>query len=133
MPSFCDDTAPAEARCRSSCSGELGPAAISLACVKQPEVVTLCGSIRFAAEHLAAHTRLSLEGCVVLLPALPVPGEELLPADVKALAALHRQKIAMSDRVHIVNPGGYVGETTASEVAYAEAVGKEVTYEHNVR
>lgn len=99
---------------------------------RQPEVITLCGSIRFAAEHLAAHTRLSLEGRVVLLPALPVPGEELLPADVKVLAAVHRQKIAMSHRVHIVNPGGYVGETTASEVAYAEALGKEVTYEHNV-
>ena len=39
----------------------------------------------------------------------------------------------MSDRVHIVNPGGYVGQTTASEVAYAEVLGKEVTYEHNVR
>ena len=100
--------------------------------MEQTEVVTLCGSIRFADEHLAAHTRLSLEGRLVLLPALPVPGEDLLPADVKVLAALHRQKIAMSDRVHIVNPGGYVGETTASEVAYAEALGKKVTYEHNV-
>lgn len=99
--------------------------------MQQPEVVTLCGSIRFADEHLAAHARLSLQGRVVLLPALPVLGEELMPADVKSLAALHRQKIAMSDRVHIVNPSGYVGETT-SEVAYAEALGKGVTYEHNV-
>ena len=95
------------------------------------EVVTLCGSIRFAAEHLAAHTRLSLEGRVVLLPALPVPGQELLHAEAQGLAALHRQKIAMADRVHIVNPGGYVGATTASEVEYATALGKEVTYEHN--
>lgn len=70
---------------------------------------------------------------MVLLPALPVPGDQLLPSDVKVLAALHRQKIAMSDRVHIVNPGGYVGETTASEVAYAQELGKEVTYEHNGR
>ena len=62
-----------------------------------------------------------------------MPGDELLPAEVTVLAALHREKIAMSDRVHIVNPGGYVGQTTASEVAYAEVLGKEVTYEHNVR
>ena len=98
--------------------------------VHQPEVVTLCGSVRFAAELLAAHRRLSLEGRVVLLPALPVPDADLLPADVEVLAALHRQKIDMADRVHIVNPGGYVGPSTASEVTYAEAVGKEVTYEH---
>lgn len=100
--------------------------------MQQPEVVTLCGSIGFAPAHLAAHTRLSLEGRVVLIPALPVPGETLMPADAEVLSALHRQKIAMSERVHVVNPGGYVGATTASEVAYAEALGKEVSYEHNV-
>jgi len=101
--------------------------------VKLPEVVTLCGSVRFAAEHLAAHARLSLEGRVVLLPALPVPGENLRPADVEGLAALHRQKIAMADRVHIVNPEGYVGLTTALEVEYAKALGKAVTYQHDVK
>lgn len=100
--------------------------------MQQPEVVTLCGSIRFAAEHLAAHRRLSLEGRVVLLPALPVPGVALSAADVEVLAALHRRKIDMSDRVHIVNPAGYVGASTRAEIAYAEAAGKEVTYEHNV-
>jgi predicted phosphodiesterase len=99
--------------------------------VQQPEIVTLCGSVRFAADFLAAHRRLSLEGRVVLLPALPVLGDDLLPADVAVLAGLHRRKIDMSDRVHIVNPGGYIGASTASEVAYAGAAGKEVTYEHN--
>ena len=99
----------------------------------EPEVVTLCGSVRFAAEHLAAHRRLSLEGCVVLLPALPVaePGEPLLPADL--LGSLHRRKIEMSDRIHVVNPDGYVGPSTASEIEYAETNGKRVTYEHSSR
>ncbi len=99
--------------------------------MQQPEVVTLCGSVRFATEHLDVHRRLSLEGRVVLLPALPVPGADPSAAEVEVLAALHRRKIDMSDRVHIVNPGGYVGRSTASEVAYAEAAGKEVTYEHH--
>lgn len=99
--------------------------------VQQPEVVTLCGSVRFAAEHLAAHRRLSLEGRVVLLPALPLPGHDVSAADIEVLGALHRRKIDMSDRVHVVNPGGYVGASTASEVAYAMAAGKEVTYEHD--
>lgn len=96
----------------------------------RPEVVTLCGSVRFGAEHLAAHRRLSLEGCVVLLPALPVAdqGEPPLPADL--LGSLHRRKIDMSDRIHVVNPDGYVGPSTASEIAYAQANGKRVTYEH---
>lgn len=99
--------------------------------MQEAEVVTLCGSVRFAEEHLAAHRRLSLEGHIVLLPALPLSDDDSLAAHVEVLAALHRRKIDMSDRVHIVNPGGYVGEATASEVAYAEANGKTVTYEHS--
>jgi hypothetical protein len=99
--------------------------------VGRPEVVTLCGSVRFAAEHLAAHRRLSLEGCVVLLPALPVADERepLLPPDL--LGSLHRQKIDMSDRIHVVNPAGYVGPATAAEIEYAEKSGKQITYEHS--
>lgn len=97
--------------------------------VHQPEVVTLCGSVRFAAEFLAAHRRLSLDGCVVLLPALPTADGDLSPSDIEALGALHRRKIDMSDRVHIVNPGGYVGRAATAEIGYAEAKGKGVTYE----
>lgn len=37
----------------------------------------------------------------------------------------------MSDRIHIVNPGGYVGRSAAAEIAYAEANGKGVTYEYD--
>jgi hypothetical protein len=99
--------------------------------VDKPEVVTLCGSVRFASEHLAAHWRLSLEGCVVLLPALPLSDEGEPPRAVDLLGSLHRRKIDMSDRVHIVNPNGYVGPSTASEIAYAEGTGKRVTYEHD--
>lgn len=40
-------------------------------------------------------------------------------------------KIDMSDRVHIVNPAGYVGASISAEISYAEAAGKDVTYEHN--
>lgn len=36
----------------------------------------------------------------------------------------------MADRVHVVNPNGYIGPSTAFEVAYAEAAGKRITYEY---
>ena len=99
--------------------------------MQQPEVVTLCGSDRFAAQHLEAHRRLSLEGRVVLLAALPLPDDDTPPADVEVLAGLHRQKVDLSDRVHVVNIGGSVGPSTAAEIAYAEAAGKQVTYERD--
>jgi len=41
---------------------------------------------------------------------------------------VHFQKIRMADEVYIVDPGGYVGESTRREIAYAESLGKPVRY-----
>ena len=37
---------------------------------ERPEVVCLCGSLRFAVEMIAASDQLALEGSIVLSPAL---------------------------------------------------------------
>lgn len=47
----------------------------------------------------------------------------------EALASLHLRKIDLADRVHVVNPEGYVGPSTQAEIAYAEIRRKPVTYE----
>ena len=44
------------------------------------------------------------------------------------LDALHLRKIDLADRVLIVNPGGYVGESTRRGIAYAQAAGKPITF-----
>jgi hypothetical protein len=44
------------------------------------------------------------------------------------LGAVHLQKIRMADEVYIVDPGGYLGESTRREIAYAESLGKPVRY-----
>jgi len=44
------------------------------------------------------------------------------------LDALHRHKIDLADRVLVVNPGGYLGESTRSEIDYARASGKPVSF-----
>lgn len=99
------------------------------------KVVTLCGSTRFEAEFAEVNKRLTLAGCVVL--SLGVFGRTDLPdhdwaadpANLKdRLADVHRQKIRMADEVYIVDPGGYVGESTRREIAYAESLGKPVHY-----
>lgn len=99
------------------------------------EVVTICGSSKFKTEILAEVARLTTEGKLVI--SLGLFGHHDLPdynwdtdaSDLKTmLDALHRQKIDMADSVHVVNPGGYYGESTAREVAYAESLGKPVTW-----
>ena len=45
-----------------------------------------------------------------------------------ALDELHKRKIDLADEVFVLNVGGYIGSSTRSEIEYAEAHGKPVTY-----
>lgn len=95
--------------------------------VARPKIVCLCGSARFSDELAAERTRLTLDLAIVLAPE-PVDASVLDPATVRALGELHRRRIDIADEVRIVNPGGYVGQSTRDEIAYAHAAGKPVTY-----
>ena len=101
----------------------------------EAKVVTLCGSTRFAAEFAEVSQRLTMDGCVVIslgmfsLPELPGYDWTVDSSDVKGrLGRVHFQKIRMADEVYVVDPGGYVGESTRREIAYAESLGKPVRY-----
>ncbi|WP_439656186.1 hypothetical protein ACSHWB_27560 [Lentzea sp. HUAS TT2] len=92
----------------------------------RPEIVCLCGSTRFADELRAANRELTLAGVIVVAPAETggvVTGEQRA-----ALGDLHLRKIDLADRVLVVNPGGYVGESTSREIAYARETGKPVSF-----
>jgi len=86
----------------------------------RPEIVCICGSVRFMTEMHAAKRELTLAGAIVVAPCdvddLPTTEQKV------ALDALHLRKIDVADRVLVVNPGGYVGESTRRETAYTQAV-----------
>lgn len=97
---------------------------------ERPEVITLCGSTRFKAEFLEAEARFEREGVAVFsvgyfahADGIPISDEEKVAAD-----ELHKWKIRMSDAIFVVNPGGYIGESTRSEINYADEVGVPVQY-----
>lgn len=98
----------------------------------RPEIVCICGSVRFAEEMLAANLDLTLAGAIVVAPGLftrPEDGARRLTDEQKtALGTLHLRKIDLADRVLVINPGGYIGETTSREIAYARAAGKPVSF-----
>lgn len=92
----------------------------------RPEIVCICGSLRFADEMRAANRDLTLGGAIVLAPSEadgPLTEEQRM-----ALGVLHLRRIDLADRVLVVNPGGYVGESTTREVAYARSRGKPVSF-----
>jgi len=98
----------------------------------RPEIVCLCGSIRFVDELRAANHELSLAGAIVLAPGV-FPNADtpsLTPDQKAALGELHLRKIDLADRVLIVNPGGYIGDSTTREIAHAQSTGKPISFTH---
>src|SRR5215218_5564914 len=92
----------------------------------RPEIVCICGSAKFMTEMRAANRDLTFTGVIVVAPS---EADESPTAEQKAvLDALHLHKIDLADRVLVVNPGGYVGESTRREIAYAETAGKPITF-----
>ena len=94
-------------------------------------VITLCGSTRFKEAFLEAQKRLTLGGNIVISVGLfGHSGDEEVWADgtKEMLDDMHKRKIDMADEIYVINVGGYIGESTRSEIAYATAAGKKVNY-----
>lgn len=77
-------------------------------------------------EMRAENRELTFSGVIVVAPC--DADEAPSPEQKAVLDALHLSKIDLADRVLIVNPGGYLGESTRSEIAYAQAAGKPITF-----
>lgn len=97
-------------------------------------VITLCGSTRFKEQFLEAQKRLTLEGNIVISVGLfGHSGDEEVwtPGTKEMLDNMHKRKIDMADAIYVINPSGYIGESTRSEIEYAKANGKKVLYLEN--
>ena len=91
------------------------------------KVITVCGSLKFQDEMMRQSDLLERAGNCVLSVVYPSQALDLYtPEDNERFAALHFQKIRMSDGIFVVNVGGYVGESTRKEMAYARKLGKEI-------
>lgn len=95
------------------------------------KVITLCGSTRFKEEFLEAQKNLTLEGNIVISVGMfGHSGDyEVWTEGVKdMLDRQHLAKIDLADEIFVVNVGGYIGDSTRREIAYAEYKGKSITY-----
>ncbi len=104
----------------------------------RPLVVCLCGSTRFGETFFRKSWELSRQGHIVLNIDFCPPdevdsdgghGAERLGQDIAdQLDELHKRKIDLADWIMILNVGGYVGDSTSSEVEYALALGKRIEW-----
>lgn len=104
---------------------------------ERPTIVCLCGSTRFWRTFQEASLCETLAGKIVLsIGAASATDDDHfghLPVDEIAalkerLDVLHFRKIDLANEVLILNVGGYIGESTSRELAYAKARGKQVWF-----
>lgn len=95
-----------------------------------PEIICLCGSTKFKTEFIQKAVELTYEGKIVVTVHLFTHADKfpLLPETKKFLDRLHLRKIDLADRVFVINPGGYIGESTANEITYATRRGIPIDY-----
>ena len=95
------------------------------------KVITLCGSTRFKDAFMEAQKRLTLEGNIVISVGLfghSGDDEVWAPGTKEMLDDMHKSKIDMADEIYVINVGGYIGESTRSEIEYAKKNGRGVRY-----
>lgn len=106
--------------------------------IKNYKVITLCGSTRFKDEFLRVQKELTLKGNIVISAGLFGNGGDsetwenmekgTLTKTKEMLDDMHKRKIDMADEIFVINVGGYIGESTKSEIEYAIDNGKKVNY-----
>ena len=87
---------------------------------------------------MEAQKRLTLEGNIVISVGLfghsgdqevwDDMDEGALSKTKEMLDDMHKRKIDMADSIYVINVGGYIGESTKSEIKYAKAHGKRIDY-----
>lgn len=106
------------------------------------KIVTLCGSTKFKKEFLEIQKKLTLLGYIVISVGLfghsgdnevwENMDEGALTKTKSMLDDMYKRKIDLSDMIYVINVGGYIGESTRSEIEYAISTGKEVHYLESV-
>ena len=102
---------------------------------KYPRIICLCGSTRFIEQFAIQTWELERKGNIVLgCTLLPewygkVPDHFGEATGTKEQCdELHKRKIDLAEEVLVLNVGGYIGDSTRSEIEYAEKTGKPVRY-----
>ena len=102
------------------------------------KVITLCGSTKFKKEFMEVQKDLTLKGNIVISVGLfghsgdnevwenMTEGEFTKTKEM--LDDMHKRKIDMADEIFVINVGGYIGESTKSEIEYAKVNGKKINY-----
>ena len=92
------------------------------------EFICICGSTKHKNKIQEVQRELTLKGYVVLGMHLfsQYEGLKLTKDQIDMLKEKHKLKIGLSDSIYVVNPDGYIGQSTKEEIEYAISKGKKI-------
>lgn len=98
------------------------------------KIITICGSYKFKQQMIEIAEKLTLEGNCVLMPnELTRPNKECYSqSEALIFDKMHKEKIKLSDSILVVDVNGYIGNSTKSEIEYAESLSKNIIYYSNL-
>ena len=102
----------------------------------KPKIVTMCGSSRYCdvmavCAWIIERDELAITFGLHLLPGWYGGSKDHIAEHescANEMDNLHLRKIDLSDEIFVVNVDGYIGESTAREIKYAEKIGLNVRY-----
>lgn len=97
-----------------------------------PKIVCLCGSTRFKEQFISTQFAETMIGNIVLTVGWfsHADGDKYTPTvkEKEKLDELHKRKIDLAEEVIFICPGGYIGDSTRGELAYAKETGKRCLF-----
>lgn len=106
----------------------------------KPKIVCLCGSTKFYKQFQIANFEETLKGNIVLSVGFyphsskEAHGENIGITEEQKLKLdeLHKRKIDISDEILVINVGGYIGDSTRSEIEYAKKLKIPIRYQEAI-
>lgn len=93
------------------------------------KIITLCGSTKFKDDFERVNKELTLKGNIVISVACFGHSGDVLTEEQKVLLDdIHKRKIDLADAIYVINKGGYIGNSTRSEIEYAQTLNKKIIY-----
>ena len=96
------------------------------------KIITVCGSLRFYKEMMEITEKMELQGNCMLVPIYNPTRpnkDDFTKEEALMLDKMHKERIKLADAILVVNVDGYIGNSTKSEIEFAESLNKEILKE----